>query len=187
MLPVCGAWLAPWPPSWLIQRNLPVMLRLCSGPVSISMHQQFNQITMEDSHPFLYNDWEDFLYISAKNMAICYPHTAPEGKNISVTFSIASTEVKKLSGENGGWDENGQLWELTNEWVSVLLWGLGAAITTLCVAATISHPMYQSHIAWVKWKLFALEGSSGHQFWWVILLYCIFIKWSINSPSILNI
>ena len=78
------------------------MLRLCSGPVSISMHQQFNQITMEDSHPFLYNDWEDFLYISAKSMAICYPHTTPEGKNISVTFSIASTEVKKLSGENGG-------------------------------------------------------------------------------------
>ena len=55
---VWGSKLAAWPRSWLIQRNLPVMLRLCSGSVSISMHRHRgnstkvqSKATSEIAHP----------------------------------------------------------------------------------------------------------------------------------------
>ena len=60
------------------------------------------------------------------------------------------------------WLDQPILWK--NEWVSVLLWVLGAAKTTLC-AKTVIHPhIPESHrVSHMDWKLFAFVVSFSHQ------------------------
>ena len=58
-----------------------------------------------------------------------------------------------------------------NDWVNVLLWGLGAARTTLCAAATVSHPHIPEshHVSHVEalcscrhlWSLISQGGGRG--------------------------